>query len=305
MGCSRTILLSVNALMLFLSLVVAGTAIYGLTDSSFIVSAIPEVVPSYTFTVGIIFAGAVFVLSLLGLCSAKYRNKCGLMVYFFIVLVALVAQGCVSGYLLTREGVISDAKAQNLAQEVSREVRRFEDDLIGFATSHSADWAQTQDSLTCCGYDIRASRGGNSVAGALVDTGAVCSAHAATLAAIVNDVTTYPTLKDAQAAVDAQLGVDFYCKSSVLDFAQEYATTLGIAAGSLALVQLICLVAACSLALCTSRHDGGFGEDFDHYTGFRARNGQQQQEHDAGALAGTRTSEGAPIATANAAYTYA
>merc|ERR1719271_1100156 len=114
------------------------------------------------------------VIALLGLCSAKYRSKFGLMVYMVVVLLALVAEGTVSGYLLTRGGVIHDAKAENLAHAASREVRKFEDDLLKFATGHADEWAETQNALKCCGYDIRAARGGNEAAAADVDTGASC-----------------------------------------------------------------------------------------------------------------------------------
>lgn len=297
MGFSRCFLMSVNSLMALLALVTAGTAIYGLTDSSFIVSAIPDVVPSYTFTAGLVFAGAVMVIALMGLCSAKYQNKCGLMVYMVVVLLALVAEGTVSGYLLTKGGVIHDAKAENLAHAASREVRKFENDLLEFATGHADEWVQTQDALSCCGYDIRAARGGNSAAAADVDTGAQCDANRSALAAIVNDTTTYPTLKDAQEAVDAQLGADFFCKNSVLDFAEEYSKTLGIAAGALAFVELLCLCSAVALGCCTSKKDGGFREDF-YATA-------EPVEQNAGSLAGTAQAEGAPISTANAAYTYA
>lgn len=295
--------MAVNSLMVLLALLVAGTSIYGMTDSSFIVAAIPDVVPSYAFTAGLIFAGAVLVLATMGYCSAKYQNKCGLMIYFVVVLAAMVAQGAVSGYLLTKEGVIHSAKAQDLANQASREVRHFENDLLNFATGHAEDWVETQDALKCCGYDIRAARGGNEAAAAAVDTGKACVEAAPTLAAIVNDSTLYPTLEAAQAAVDEQLGTDFFCKDGLLDFAEEYSRTLGIAAGALAFVQLLCLLSAFSLGCCTSRKDGGFGEDFESFHGRRF---QTARPVEAGSLAGTAAAEGAPIAgTANAAYTYA
>lgn len=297
MGFSRSFLMGVNSLMVLLALVTAGTAIYGLTDSSFIVAAIPDVVPAYTFTAGLVFAGAVMVIALMGLCSAKYQSKCGLMVYFVVVLLALVAEGAVSGYLLTRGGIIHQAKAENLAKAASREVRKFEDDLLDFATGHADEWVQTQDALKCCGYDIRAARGGNEAAAADVDTGAECDANKVALAAIVNDTTQYPTLKDAQTAVDAQLGDDFFCKDSILDFAHTYSRTLGIAAGALAFVEFLCLVSAVALGCCTAKKDGGFKEDF-YATA-------EPIEQNAGSLAGTSAAEGAPISSANAAYTYA
>lgn len=294
MGFSRMFLMGVNGLMVVLALVTAGVAIYGLTDSSFIAAAIPDIVPSYMFTAGLAFAGAVMVIALMGLCSAKYQNKCGLLVYFFVVLAALVAEGSVSGYLLTRQGIIHQAKAENLAKAASREVRKFENDFLSFATGHADEWVQTQDALSCCGYDIRAARGGNAAAAADIDTGAECDTNRAALAAIVNDTAQYPTLKDAQAAVDTELGADFFCKDALLDFAESNARTFGIAAGALAFVELLCLLSAISLGCCTSKKDGGFKEDFD-----------TAEPVSAGSLAGTAAAEGAPISSSNAAYTYA
>jgi len=218
---SRSILYWVNAILFFLSLLAAGFAAYALASPAHIadfLSAGGAVVPKGAFVALLVFCGALAIITALAVCAAKTRSKLGLGVYLVVNLACLLLELTVAFYVLTRTGVIHDARAVEFANDMSTAVGSFQMDIVQFAASHPKDWVATQDALACCGYSASTS--------ALPDiaTGAACAARP-----------------------------DAYCKDALLAKLEGASLYVGVSAGALALVQLACLVAAARLACCVKR----------------------------------------------------
>jgi len=242
---SRSILYWVNALLLALSIVAAGFAGYALASPAHVADFLSVLVPKAAFVALLAFTGALVVITSLAVCAAKTRSKLGLGVYIVVNLACLLLELTVAFYISTQYGIITDAKAQEFAADLSTQVGRFEVDIVKFAKQHPAEWVETQDALECCGYDA----GADGIPG--IRTGAACATD----------------------------GPDNFCKDLLLSKLEGAGMYVAVSAGALALVQLLCMGAAMRLACCVKREGALLDEWFPATKGGDVA-GTQLQHHD-------------------------
>jgi hypothetical protein len=288
---SKRILKVINGLMIFLGLIVVGFSTWALIDSDGVLHVTSAELPKHAFWASLFFGIFVIGISGLGSCSTKTDSKLGFAFYIFIVFVALVAQISAATYLGMKYGVISDAAlvtAGTSEADITTEVKTFETAIVDAAIKYPDDWIKTQNLFKCCGYDARHMP--SLLAGAdKVDTGKLCTDNAGAVltargtaqAAPVTTTDILNNLPDANG--------HFFCKDKVVSKLEDLSLYVGITAGVLAFIQLICLLAACRLACCVSSKDGGYMEEW------RPSTKKEGEEYAANDLTGMGAGQGGPM----------
>jgi hypothetical protein len=283
---SKAILKWVNYFMMVLGSLVIGVSVYAWADPDRVLSLTSLQFPSYVFIASAIFGVLISIISFLGSCSAKTDSKAGFAFYIFIVFVALVGQITVATYVgmkydLIHKSVLVTADIGNDAYDhADVAVKEFEEAIVEFATnpSHAIQWEQTQDLFQCCGYDTRYMLQETALDDHL-DTGAKCTSTQGVLALAAGRAIGSVDLAAAEAAVEA-ISPGFFCKDEILTQLETSSLWVGIGAGILAFIQLVCLCAASRLACCVSKKDGGHMEEW--------RPSKRSQEYECTNIAGTR-----------------
>lgn len=265
---SRAMLYWINALICTLGILVIGFASYALADPDNIGSFLTVSLPNAAFIGCLIFAVFLVFVSGLGLCGSKTDNKLGLGLYIFITLCVLIAQ--VAGFILilNKYGILSDAKLN----QANAEVLQLETAFVKTCVDNPNDWVKVQNTLKCCGYD--ANYGRDNIA--TLDTGKECLGAVAEGVIYLASAGMSPANQNAafNTAYAANGGSgEYFCKQTMIASAENYALSVGVTAGVLALLQIIGLVAASRLACCISVKEGGYMEEWrpstrdDEYTG--------------------------------------
>lgn len=280
---TQFMLVLINSVSLIVALAMVGVSAWGLAAWKDAPEGSWENVPTWGFYGALAFGVFVMLISVLGCVGAKKRNKCALMLYILVVLVALVVQIAVATYALGYYNYLGDAKDTKSWQKVDSNVQKYiVDGFISFAKAKPDAWRDLQNYNECCGYNAlelyKNDCNGLTLkpeADRIVSTGSACTAV----------ITPMCVAQEAglEAAYETFIGAhsDFeFCQVKLLDATAKYSKGLGIAAVVMIMSTFIALVAASRLACCVSSKDGGYSEEFGY-------GGQQQQQTTGAALSGT------------------
>jgi len=154
----KTLLVGVNAIVLFTGLVVLGFSVYGMVDTTGFeklvidgAEALGEDISinlySSAFTVLVIFSSVVVVVSFLGCCGAWKENRFLLFLYYALLLAVFV--GTVVGATLASTGSMAALKRPLL-----KSMAKYDPDTTDPAIEElNAAWDQMQADVSCCGVN--------------------------------------------------------------------------------------------------------------------------------------------------------
>lgn len=293
---SSFLLVLINSVSMIIALAMVGVSAWGLAAWKDAPEGSWENVPSWAFYGALAFGIFVMLISGLGCVGAKKRNKCALIVYIVVVLIALIVQVAVATYALGYYNYLGDAKDTKSWDKVDSNVQKYIiDGFVQFAEAQPAKWKDLQDYNECCGYNLGQAYASDCNGAVMrdplvVSTGTKCAAannifsgnvFCASITAA--KATGTAALKSAYEGFESgaeALDVEF-CQVKLLEETEKYSMGLGVAAVVMVLSTFVALVAASRLACCVSTREGGYAEEFG-YGG--SKDGQQTT---GGALSGT------------------
>jgi len=192
--------------------------------------------PDWTVKALTAFGIILLVIAFLGLYGAHQAlNKIAnekrnyfLWLYFIIVGAAFIVQLIAAAVLLTRIGVIKNAKAQDKSDEAAV---TFEAELVDFLRKHATEWIDIQDAFECCGYNTTSLVGPNSD----LSTGKYCT-------------------QDRPLDGNGKKQSVFSCKNKVMDKAIASGRALAVFGIIFGVVQFIAVISAFCLICCVDKN---------------------------------------------------
>jgi hypothetical protein len=316
MACSQKLLVTFNAIGIFLSsIILIATLVVYFVD-------IPEVtpyvalVPSYAFQGVISVSAFTLALCVMGIWGVKRKNKFIMGLYVALVLVLMVAEIAICGVVLTTYYEV-EGDIGVVGESVSTAIETVEDQLVKFAISSSGTgpWLVIQAGLHCCGFnfrttfDERIAAAQPGLAQRLYDekdnldglvngstlaafeeyvnqgrdslmSGIDCTVEGtAAINAIKGSEIEFTAELDITAGLDATVGEEsnYFCEDSFFSKVRPYYLFVGLGALFIGLVLLVCVVSACILLCCTQEKEGGFVKN-------KNKEPEQRDAHDVSGL---------------------
>lgn len=162
MSCSKGFLYFLNGIFMLMGFIFIGLGVYMYVDPSLsLLNQFPKL-PFSTMWPPVLFGSGLVVLSTLGCCGAASVSdnkdkgcKIGIVVYFVLCFVLLVAQIGVFVWILTQMGVIDASKAgisQDKQDDFAKQVQQAITDFLESDPDNIKTWYMVEEKLTCCGY---------------------------------------------------------------------------------------------------------------------------------------------------------
>ena len=94
-----------------LAVLTAGFCVYALASPAHLADFLSVLVPKSFVVLALGFATALVVVTSLGICGARTRNRCALSLYVLVVTAAFVVEMMVAMYILVQHGYLREARA--------------------------------------------------------------------------------------------------------------------------------------------------------------------------------------------------
>lgn len=162
MSCSKGFLYFLNGVFMLMGFMFVGLGVYMYVDPSLSLLNQFPALPFNTMWPPLVFGGGLVAISLLGCCGAGGVSdtkgsgcKVGIIFYFIICFIMLIAQVGVLIFILMQMGVIeaskigiSDGDEDAFAEQVESAVTSF----VNADADNFEAWKKAETTLECCGY---------------------------------------------------------------------------------------------------------------------------------------------------------